>query len=36
MNNILEIINLKKKYGDLEVLRGVNLEVEEGDFFALL
>lgn len=36
MGKILEIENLKKSYGDLEVLKGVNLEVEEGDFFALL
>jgi ABC-2 type transport system ATP-binding protein len=35
-NNILEIQNLKKSYKQNEVLKGVNLEVEEGDFFALL
>ncbi len=34
--NVLEIKNLKKSYGKLEVLKGVNLEVQEGDFFALL
>jgi len=33
---VLEIQNLKKSYGDLEVLKWINLEVEEGDFFALL
>lgn len=36
MNKVLEIKNLRKKYGDLEVLKGVDLEVEAGDFFALL
>lgn len=36
VTKILEIKDLKKSYGDLEVLKGVNLEVEEGDFFALL
>ncbi|MCH8518798.1 ABC transporter ATP-binding protein [Candidatus Gracilibacteria bacterium] len=34
--NILEIQNLKKSYGKDDVLRGVDLEVQEGDFFALL
>ena len=36
MGNILEIRDLKKSYWDLEVLKWVNLEVKEGDFFALL
>lgn len=36
MSKILKIQDLKKSYGDLEVLKWVNLEVEEGDFFALL
>ncbi len=34
--NILEIKNLKKSYWELEVLKWIDLEVEEGDFFALL
>ena len=34
--NILEIHELKKNYGKDEILKGVNLEVSEGDFFALL
>lgn len=34
--NILEIQNLKKAYKGNEVLKGVNLEVQAGDFFALL
>lgn len=36
MSKILEIQNLKKTYGKLEVLKWVDLEVETGDFFALL
>lgn len=36
MSKVLEIKDLKKTYWDLEVLKGVNLEVKEGDFFALL
>lgn len=36
MTAILQIQNLKKSYKGNEVLKGVNLEVEEGDFFALL
>ena len=34
--NVLEIKNLRKSYGDLEVLKWVDLEIKEGDFFALL
>ena len=36
MPAILQIQNLKKSYKGNEVLKWVNLEVEEGDFFALL
>lgn len=36
MTKVLEIKDLRKSYGDLEVLKWVNLEVDEGDFFALL
>lgn len=36
VSKILEIKNLKKTYYNNEVLKGVNLEVESGDFFALL
>ena len=36
MTAILQIQNLKKSYKGNEVLKWVNLEVEEGDFFALL
>jgi len=35
-NKVLEIQNLRKSYWDLEVLKWINLEVEQGDFFALL
>lgn len=33
---VLEIQNLRKSYWDLEVLKWIDLEVEEWDFFALL
>ncbi len=33
---ILEILDIKKKYGDNEVLKGINLSVEEGEFITLL
>lgn len=36
MSKVLEIKNLKKTYGKLEVLKWINLEVQEWDFFALL
>lgn len=36
MTLAINIKDLRKKYGDLEVLKGINLEVEEGDFFWLL
>jgi len=35
-NKVLEIKNLQKTYGNLEVLQWVDLSVIEGDFFALL
>lgn len=35
-NPIISIKNLKKSYKDNEVLKGVDLEIAEGDFFALL
>ena len=34
--NVLEITGLRKSYGKLEVLKWINLTVQEGDFFALL
>ena len=36
MGKILEIKNLKKSYWDLDVLKWINLSVEQGDFFSLL
>jgi len=36
VNKVLEIQNLRKSYGELEVLKWIDLTVEEGDFFALL
>ena len=32
----VEINNLKKSYGDVEVLKGINLKIKEGEIFALL
>ncbi len=33
----LSITNLKKEYqGGIQALKGIDLEVDEGDFFALL
>lgn len=32
----LEIKNLVKNYGEIEVLKWINLDIEQGDFFALL
>ncbi len=28
--------NLTKKYGDIEVLKGINLRIEEGEFYSLM
>jgi len=36
MTKVLEIRDLKKSYWNLEVLKRINLEVEQWDFFALL
>ncbi len=36
MNNIIKIKNLKKNYGDKQVLKGVDLEITEGQIFCLL
>jgi ABC-2 type transport system ATP-binding protein len=32
----IEIRNVKKRYKELQALKGVNLVVEEGEFFGLL
>ncbi|GAB3413636.1 ABC transporter ATP-binding protein [Haloparvum alkalitolerans] len=36
MTNALEIDGLRKRYGDVEALKGVSLTVPEGSFFGLL
>jgi len=36
MAAILEVDNLKKKYGDFEAVKGVSFSVEEGEVFGLL
>jgi ABC-2 type transport system ATP-binding protein len=33
---LLEIRNLRKRYGTIEALRGVSLDIEHGEFFGLL
>jgi ABC-2 type transport system ATP-binding protein len=34
--NAIEVTDLRKSYGELEVLKGINLEVERGSLLALL
>ena len=34
--SILTVRNLRKKYGDHEVVKGINFSVEEGEVFGLL
>ena len=36
IKNYIKIKNLFKSFGDVEVLKNINLEVEEGEFFSLL
>jgi len=36
IENAILVQNLRKKYGDAEVLKGVNLKIEEGEFYALM
>jgi ABC-2 type transport system ATP-binding protein len=36
MPAILEVDNLKKKYGDFEAVKGISFEVQEGEVFGLL
>jgi ABC-2 type transport system ATP-binding protein len=35
-SSILQVENLKKRYGDVEAVRGVSFTVEEGEVFGLL
>mgnify|MGYP000082396543 CR=1 FL=1 len=32
----IKVESLRKRYGDREVLKGINLEIEEGEFYALM
>ncbi len=36
IKNYIKIKNLSKSFGDVQVLKNINLEVEEGEFFSLL
>jgi len=36
MNAVLEVEDLKKSFGNLEALRGVNFHVQQGEIFALI
>ena len=36
MAPILEVCNLEKKFGGLDILKDVNVEIEEGDFLVLV
>ena len=36
MDNIIEIQNLKKNYNQLEVLKGVNLNVKKGEVVSVI
>lgn len=34
-NGLMELLNIRKKYGSVEVLRGINLRVYEGEFISI-
>ena len=36
IENAILCQNLTKKYDDVEILKGVNLKIEEGEFYALM
>jgi len=36
MNNIIEIVNLKKNYESVEAVKGISLEIRKGEMFALV
>ena len=36
MENIIEVRELEKSYGEIEAVKGINFEVESGSFFAFL
>ena len=35
MNNIIEVNNLEKKYGDVNAVNGVSFVVEKGEVFGI-
>ena len=36
MNNIIEVKNLVKNYGDFQAVKGISFDVKEGEIFGLL
>src|SRR5699024_12511561 len=36
MENIIEVHDLKKDYGNIEAVKGINFDVKSGSFFAFL
>ena len=36
MNNELELINVKKSYGNFDAIHGINLKIKEGSYCCLL
>lgn len=36
MDNIIQVENLKKNYGDIQAVKGISFQVERGSFFAFL
>ena len=36
MNNIIEVNNLEKKYGDVNAVNGISFSVEKGEVFGIL
>ena len=36
MNNIIEVNNLVKNYGDFQAVKGISFDVKEGEIFGLL
>ena len=36
MNNVLELINVKKSYGNFDAIHGINLKIKEGSYCCLL
>lgn len=36
MNTIVSVVNLRKKYDNKQVVKGINFEVKEGEVFGIL